>query len=1093
MLRVNGFLVTFGDRSRNAFTCAIMLILALVFWGTPRPLLAQAVTAGIVGTVTDATGGLLANVKLTVEDVDTELTRTTVTDSSGSFEFTLLPVGRYSVTAELTGFKIARVPLLALAEGDRPKLDLRMELGQLQQTVEVAAQTPALQTETSSLGTLFDKQAIEDLPLNGRNFMQLAQLSAGANAGAANALASGNRPDDRRSSSNVTVNGQMSYSNNFLIDGLDDNERYIGTIIIKPSVDALAEFKVTTNGYSAEFSRTAGGVIEMLTKSGTDNFHGSLYEFFRNQNVDAKNFFVGPGRNPDYKQNQFGGSIGGPIRKGKTFFFADYEGTRLLQGITYTSSVPTLAMRQGNFSGVAKVYDPISRALFPGGQIPSGKINPAGQSLVNLYPLPQNSGLVNNFTFSPDRKLVDDKFDARVDQQFGQNGIFFARYSFDNVYNFLPPELPPVGNVQAGSDTGYFAGPAHLRAQSAAIGYIYTFNPTLILQQSLGYARLANHTFPPNYGNNVDTQLGIPGANVDADSSGLTPISVSGFRGLGDGTSTPIIDYNNIYQYAAAVTKISGQHSLKFGTNLIFRRLMQFQSNQAKGQFTFNSQASSDGNGNGGNAIASLLLGYPATTVRSKTLYRPDFHAAEYGFYLQDDWRVSRKLTLNLGVRYDIITPPEEAHGAGANLNFQTFQIENAKVNGISKSGGLAIPYNDFSPRIGFAYNVTPRTVVRGGFGISFFPAVLGNSQGLRNAPFVSTLNITTTPATVANVVSAGLPYPTPDNPLNPQGSLNALYMGNRMPYVEQYNFTVQREFVSGLVGTVSYVGAGGRKLAMAAETDQAPPGPGAVQPRRHFYAELPGISSISEGFTQGVSAYSSLQTSLERRFTHGFGLSTNFTYAHVIDDFACRGGCKTGSTAGPFPLLAWFAPNHNADRGSSDVDLRLRWILTATYTPSINWNGNRFTGVLVKGWQFNGILAMQSGQPFTVENGSARDNTGSGDRPNLVGNPHDIKRNVNEWFNVTAFAPQPLYTVGDVGRNTMNGPPMKQLDFSTFRDFSLREKATLQFRAEFFNILNHPNLGLPGVDLGTATFGVISDTGNFLARNIQFALKLTF
>ena len=812
-----------------------MLILAFALWDSPCPLLAQAVTAGVVGTVTDATGGLLPNVRVTVENVDTELKRTTQTDSSGSFEITLLPVGRYSVTAELTGFKIARVPQITLAEGDRPKLDLRMEIGQLQQSVEVVAQTPALQSETSSLGTLFDKQAIEDLPLNGRNFMQLAQLSAGANAGAANALASGNRPDDRRSSSNVTVNGQMSYSNNFLIDGLDDNERYIGTIIIKPSVDALAEFKVTTNGYSAEFSRTAGGVIVMLTKSGTDNFHGSLYEFFRNQDVDAKNFFAGPGQNPDYKKNQFGGSIGGPIRKGKTFFFADYEGTRLLQGITYTSSVPTLAMRQGDFSGVANIYDPITRTLFPNGQIPQSAINPAGQALVNLYPLPQTPGLVNNFIFSPDRKLVDNKFDTRVDQQFGQKGTFFARYSFDDTYNFLPPELPAVGSIQAGNDTGYFAGPAHLRAQNAAISYIYTFNPTLILQQSLGYGRLANHTFPPNYGNNVDTQLGIPGANVDADSSGLTPISVSGFRGLGDGTSTPIIDYNNIYQYGAAVTKISGEHSFKFGTNLIFRRLMQFQSNQAKGQFTFNSQASSDGNGNGGNAIASLLLGYPASTVRSKTLYRPDFHAAEYGFYFQDDWRVNGKLTLNLGMRYDIITPPEEAHGEGSNLNFQTFQIENAKVNGISKSGGLAIPYNDFSPRIGFAYSVTPRTVIRGGFGISFFPPVLGNSQGLRNAPFVSTLNITTTPATVANILSAGLPYPTPDDPSNPHGSLNALYMENRMPYVEQYNLTVQREFFSGFVGTVSYVGAGGRKLAMAAETDQAPPGPGPVQQRRHF------------------------------------------------------------------------------------------------------------------------------------------------------------------------------------------------------------------------------------------------------------------
>jgi hypothetical protein len=1072
------------------FGVLALCIFLLVFCGFPHQAGAQVVTADVVGTASDPTGSLLPNVRITVVNLETELKRATVTGNDGNFAITLLPVGRYGVTAELAGFKVTTIREISLAQGDRQKLDIHMELGQREEVVEVQAQTPALQSETSSLGTLFDQHSVENLPLNGRNFMQLAQLSAGANAGAANALASGNRPDDRRSSSNVTVNGQMSYANNFLIDGLDDNERYIGTLIIKPSVDALSEFKVVTNGYSAELGRTAGGVIVMLTKSGTDNFHGSAYEFFRNQSVDAKNYFAAPGSKPDYKQNQFGGSIGGPIKKGATFFFVDYEGTRLNQGLTYTSSVPTLAMRQGNFQGIANIFDPITRVQYANNQIPAGKINPAGQALLNLYPLPQTSGAVNNFTYSPDRRVVDNKFDTRFDHQFGQKGTFFARYSFDDVYNFLPPELPAVGSIQAGSDTGYFAGPARLRAQNAALSYIYAFSPTLLLQQGLSYARLANHTTPPNYGNNVDTQLGIPGANVDDDSSGLSPISVSGFRGLGDGTSTPITDYNNVYQYGAALTKMAGKHSIKVGTNLIVRRLMQFQSNQAKGQFTFNSQSTSDGNGNGGNAIASLLLGYPTSTVRSKTLYRPDFHAAEYGFYAQDDWKVSQKLTLNLGVRYDIITPPAEAHGKGANLNLSNFQIQNALVDGISKSGGLQIPYNDFSPRVGFAYSVRPRTVIRGGFGISFFPPVVGNSQGLRNAPFVSTLNITTSPTAVSNILSAGLPIPVPDNPANPAGSLNALYMGNRMPYVEQYNVTVQQEFVGGWVGTVSYVGLGGRKLGIAYEIDQAPPGPGAVQPRRRFYAQLPGISSISEAYTAGNSNFNSLQTSLDKRFAHGFGLSTNFTYGHAIDNAPCRGGCKPGNTAGPFPLSS---TNLRLDRSNSDLDLRLRWIVMATYAPSFHWNGNRFTGALVNNWQFNGILDIQTGATFTVENSSARANTGSGDRPNLVGNPYDIKRSINEWFDVNAFAPQPLYTLGNVGRNSMYGPPLKQLDLSTFKDIKLRETKSLQLRAEFFNILNHPNFGLPGVDLGTSTFGVISDTGNYLSRNVQFAAKFVF
>ena len=1089
MHQVNEF-VAISDGKKNTFAYIAMVVLAFVLCGFPRPVFAQVVTADVVGTVSDPTGDLLPKVRITVVNVETELQRTIETGSDGNFEVTLLPVGRYRITAELVGFKMTTISEITLAQGDRQRLDIHMALGQVQETVEIQAQTPALQTDTSSLGTLFDQQAVENLPLNGRNFMQLAQLSAGANAGAANGLATGNRPDDRRSSSNVTVNGQMSYTNNFLIDGLDDNERYIGTIIIKPSVDAISEFKVITNGYSADLGRTAGGVIVMLTKSGSNSFHGTAYEFFRNQAVDAKNYFGAPVPKPDYKQNQFGGSVGGPIKRGSTFFFADYEGIRLSQGLTYTSTVPTLAMRQGNFAGIANVFDPITRVQFANNQIPTTRIDPAGQKLLNLYPLPQTSGAVNNFTYTPDRRVVGNKFDVRADHQFGQKGTFFARYSFDDVYNFLPPELPAVGSIQAGSDTGYFAGPARIRAQNAALSYTYTFNPTLILQQSFSYARLANHTQPPNYGNNVNTQLGIPGTNVDDDSSGLSPISVSGYRGLGDGTSTPIIDFNNVYQYGASATKIAGKHSIKVGTDLIFRRLVQFQSNQAKGQFTFNSQSTSDGLGNGGHAIASLLVGYPTSTVRSKTLYSPNFHAAEYGFYAQDDWRLHKTLTLNLGIRYDIITPPEEVHGRGANLNLSNFRVENALVDGISKSGGLQIPYNHFSPRVGFAYTATPRTVIRGGFGISFFPPVVGNSQGLRNAPFVSTLNITTSTTAVSNILSAGLPVPVADNPASPAGSLNALFMGNRIPYGLQYNLTVQREFGSGFVATLSYVGLGGRKLGIAYEIDQAPPGPGAIQPRRRFYAQLPGISSISMAYTEGNSSYNALQGSLERRFAHGFSLLSNFTYGHAIDNAPCRGGCKPGNTAGPFPLSS---TNLRLDRASSDVDLRLRGIVAATYAPSFHWDGNRFMNGLVNNWQFNGILAMQSGPTFTVENSSARANTGSGDRPNLVGNPYDIQRSVKEWFDITAFQAQPLYTLGNVGRNSLNGPPLKQLDFSLFRDFKFKEQMSLQLRAEFFNILNHPNLGFPGVDLGTSAFGVISDTGNNLARNVQFGAKFVF
>jgi hypothetical protein len=344
----------------------------------------------------------------------------------------------------------------------------------------------------------------------------------------------------------------------------------------------------------------------------------------------------------------------------------------------------------------------------------------------------------------------------------------------------------------------------------------------------------------------------------------------------------------------------------------------------------------------------------------------------------------------------------------------------------------------------------------------------------------------------VNNQLSSGLPYPVPDNPFNPTGgiTLNVFSMNNRIPYVEQFNLTLQREVIAGLVWNVGYVGALSRKLAFVAEINQAPPGSGTVQPRRYFYGLLPGVSSIQEMYTGEVADYHSVQTSLEHRFSRGFNLITNYTLGHVIDDAPCRGGCKSGSTAGPFPLLS---ANRRLDRGNSDIDLRQRFALMVSYQPPFGKGRNGLERRLVNGWQFNAVAALQSGQTFTIQNSSARDNTGSGDRPNVVGDPYSTLQTPTQWFNTGAFASQPLYTVGNVGRNTMFGPSMKVLDLSAFKDFKLRETATIQARAELFNILNHPNLGQPANSLGASNFGVISSTGNYLPRNIQFALKLLF
>ena len=628
-------------------------------------------------------------------------------------------------------------------------------------------------------------------------------------------------------------------------------------------------------------------------------------------------------------------------------------------------------MRAGDFSGLSTIYDPGTRTPYPGNQIPLSAMDPVSQKLVNLWPTPQKAGLVNNFTMSPNKQDREDKFDGRVDHQFNTSNSLFGRFSFNDGNIVTPGALPAVGNIQPVGINGGFPGPALIRAMNAGATYVHTFSPSFLMEQRIGYSRFANHVLPFNYGNNVMNQLGVPGINVDADSSGMSLFNVSGFQALGDSGSIPIIDYNNIYQYALTMTKAHGSHTFKWGTNLIDRRMMQFQSGSPKGSFSFDSNPTSNGAGSGGNSVASLLAGYPSSTSRSKTLYWPDFHGAEFGFYFQDDWRVSQRLTLNLGLRYDIITPLIEAHGQGCNLALGATSADVACANGVnanltSKSGGVPIDYNDFSPRVGFAATLTSKTVLRGGFGISFFPPVNGNSQGMRNGNYVSTLSFSTTPATVNNRLSDGLPAPIPDNPLNPVGgaTLNVFSMQNRVPYVEQFNLTLEREITSGLVWSVSYV------CALSAKSPWSPKSTRRCPVRAPFSRAARIIrSSLALPRSRKCTPPALRITTRSRRRSNtvsrkGWNLITNYTYGHLIDDHPCRGGCKMGSEAGPFPVMS---TNRRLDRGNSDIDLRHRWALMVSYAPPFGAGLHGVAGALARGWQFNAIAVMQSGGTFTV------------------------------------------------------------------------------------------------------------------------------
>ncbi len=1065
------------------FAASLLLLFGTCLW-------AQGTTADVLGTVTDASGAVLPSVRVMVHNLDTGADYAAETDKNGDYLVTLLPVGRYSLKALASGFKTLTVPDVTLAIGDRLRQDVRLELGALEQSVEVTASSPALQTDSSSLSNLISTNAMQNLPLNGRNFVVLAQLTAGAAEGESTGLPSGTRPDDRRLTSAVSVNAQPTSFNNFTIDGMDDNERFIGTVIVKPSVDALQEMKVQTNLYSAEFGRTAGGVINFVTKSGSNAFHGSLFEFFRNQHLDARSFFAGA--KPPYHQNQFGGSNGGPIKKNRVFYFGDYEGFRVHQGQTFVDSVPTVAERQGNFSGLNPIFNPFTtttnpanpststRTAYAGNQIPVSQINPIAQSIINLYPLPQRSGLANNYTYQPLKTQNNDTFDARVDYRFSDANTAFARYSFNNTNTVIPAGCPPAPNgINPDCDEGR-SGTAAQRAQSAQLNDVYVFGPNLIMELKADFSRYGVQSLPVNYGQNVSQQLGIKGVNIDADSSGLSIISVAGLTTLGDASYIPIVTTDNLFQEIAGLTYIRGTHSIKFGVDLRRRQTDSFQSPTARGQFSFDSNFTNNPSATvagSGNAVASFLLGYPASTTRSKYLVNPGLRNWETAAYVQDDWRVARWLTLNMGLRYDYYGPNTEVANRISNVDLTQGKIIIAGQNGVSSSAGVRPDRRDFSPRFGFAATVAKGTVIRGGYGISFVPNMIASSMALRNPPFVSLYTLNATPLTPLNSLSDGLPLPVPTNPATPTGSLTGVAFSGATPYVQQYNLTFQRELPGSLVATVSYVGALGRHQYIfngAVNVDLAPPGPGAILPRTPYYSVFPNVSSIAIAAPWYNTDYQALQTTLEHRYQNGLTLLATYTWAHSLDDE---------------PAIL---NNPRSEYGNSFLDLRHRFTFLGDYSLPFAKNAKGPVAQLAKNWGINLVAVLTTGLPFDITNAASRSNTSGSDRPNAVCNPNSgFTQSIYEWFNTSCFAAQPLYTYGNLGRNVLHGPGRENLDLAVHREFLPKEWMRLQFRAEAFNITNTPAFFAPGASFGSTTFGVINSAG--LGRNIQLALKLLF
>lgn len=1110
------------------FIRAVSIVLVILF-ATCTMTLAQLTTADIVGTVRDSDGALVTTARVTLNHLETHQSTNISTNSVGNYLFTFLAPGHYSIRVEAPGFKSVTIPNLAVEAGDRARADATLPVGEATQTVEVVAQSPLLQTDNATVSSTITDSSVQDLPLNGRNFIQLVQLVPGANEGPGNGLTSGGRPDDRRPTNGFSVNAFDDTLNNQIIDGIDNNERIIGTIGVKPSIDAIQEVTVETNNYAPETGRTAGGVVNVITKQGANSVHGSVYEFFRNDIFDTRSAFATKGvvPKPELRQNQYGGSIGGPIVKDKTFFFGDYEGSRLVSGQTYTSTVPTLAQ----FNNIHSINGGSPQAIIDAGNGTAGlAIDPIALNYLKLYPAP-NSG-TNQFVVDPNKTQFSHTVDARIDHRFNVNNNFYARYTYNNVATNNPAQLPnEVNGIVAGGGRWNFAGPASDKAHQIALNYTHIVNQNTLVQLRAAYTRINNLSLPLDYGTNGDTKMGWGNnMNFNSLSSGLTPLGINGFPDLGDGAYVPLQDIDSSFQYDGSVSYHHGNHDMKFGAGLIRRQARNIQSAFPFGQYSFGLATDSSDNNNN-DALASTLVGAFTAASRNYDINVPDYRSWEPSMFAQDTWKATRWLTIVYGLRYDIYTPFTEAHNHISNFDFNAAiagatpaaALQVAGVNGVSDTAGIKTDYSNIAPRVGFSAQLAPGTVLRGGFGLSFFPGNYTSNADLKNAPFVSVyspncestiaFNIQTKLGVTSGLApdcatvpgsgsfatfDAGLPVPSGQTINSNSLSFMAEDPKFKSGVAEQFNLLLEKSFGPNVL-TVGYVGVLGRHLPETLNDINEPAPGGAARP---LHAVLPNLGGVNWLVSEGVSSYNGLQTSFQRRLSSGLTASLNYTYSHALSDVTgmSEEGQEGWGNADPFNIRRY-------EYGNADNDIRHRFAGSATYALPFGQNLTGAKKMLFGGWQTNAILAWQSGHPFTIVNNGAAGGFGNRahgnainggvDRPDMVpvGTPGSF-----EAFG-HAFLPQALGTVGTERRNSLYGPDFRHLDMSFFKDFQVRESLKVQFRTEAFNISNTPNYYVnnnvnssPATLLGNSQFGkVLGVDPNYVPRQFQFVLKVLF
>ena len=1060
---------------------------------------AQVDTGSISGTVHDPAGAIITNATIKVTNTADGYVSTVTTNHDGLYTVVDLHPGNYRVSVAAPGFQSVTRTGIDLRLQDRLAINFDLAIGQTNSSIEVQSTAAALETETTSLGQVIEDKAIQALPLNGRNYIQLAVLGAGTT------------PSQRSNERNSFVaNGQREIQNSYVLDGIDNKNKIVGfdssdAQSIEPIIDAIQEFKVQTATFSAEFGQSAGGVVNVSIRSGSDQFHGSAFEYLRNSWLDADPFFQ-PAltAKPQFIQNQYGATVGGPILRNRTFFFFAWQSTRISDASPQLAVVPTASQLAGHFG--TTIYDPATtqpnpngtgyiRTPFAGNQIPTDRFDPVAAKLLTLFPAPNLTG-ANNFFSNQKETISNDQYVLRVDHRFSDKDSAFAHYIAFFDTNSLPAVLPPPA-----SNPSIVWPEAH----SFAFSESHVFSPTMLNEARVGYQETREKQTVQTA--RLFEQYGIIGAPDLPNVTGLPTFAVTGLTTIGTtgpGTpptpatgsgNLPIDKQGRVIQVNDNLTWERGRHVLKFGAD--------FQQITLYGNVTLSARPSYNFNGvytqnpqnrtGTGYALADFLLGY---TSSSSVSTNSDSESRQHIWqaYVQDDWKIRPTLTINAGLRYELPLPFYETSNHYADvilepgpLYGQLLNASDAAQNGYRRS--FVDPnFHNFAPRLGFAWQPDPSTVVRAAGGIFY-----GRDENVpvadrptNNPPYYILSSYTSDQIDPSIVLATGFPANaiSPSNVKTP--SVNSYLKHSPTPYVQQWTLNLQRNFGLGFVGQITYVGSSTHNLYYPNQIDQPTPGPGAIQPRRPF----PQYSAL-HAYAPLVNAnYNSLQVQMERRFRNGFSLLTAYTWGHAIDN---------GPSQVDTVVVPQNAYDFAAERGNSAFDIRNRFVTSVLYELPFGKGkpllaDSRVGNAIAGGWQLAAIFSAQSGLWFTPVEGVDASNTGTTEHPNRIanGNLPSGHRSINHWFDTTAFPTPAQYTFGNSGRDILNGPGFHNIDFGLSRVIGLVEGASLEIRAEAFNLFNTPQFGLPNATLGQSTTAVISSVFN-PQRQIQLAARIQF